>query len=63
MNFFFVVEGVKVLLEIIYGDNTKKASMSIFTSVNLYIFLASDILENIDYKSIHKQAKLIVKNQ
>lgn len=35
--------------------------MSISTSVNLYVFLASDILENVNYKQVHKQAKLIIK--
>lgn len=62
-EFFFVVEGGQGTIGDYIGRQSKKASMSIFTSVNLYIFLASDILENIDYKSIHKQAKLIVKNQ
>lgn len=28
----------------------------------LYVFMASDILKNISYKLVHKQAKLILKN-
>ena len=42
---------------------SKKPSMSISTSVNLYVFLASDILENVNYKQVHKQAKLIIKKK
>ena len=27
----------------------------------LYVFMASDILKNVNYKLVHKQAKLILK--
>ena len=37
--------------------------MSISTSVNIHVFLASDILENVNYKQVHKQAKLIIKKK
>ena len=62
-EFFFVVEGGPGTIGDYIWRQSKKASMSIFTSVNLYIFLASDILENVDYKAIHKQAKLITKRK
>ena len=29
----------------------------------LYVFMASDILKNVNYKLVHKQAKLILKNR
>ena len=62
-EFFFVVEGGPGTLGDFIWVQSKKPSMSISTSVNLYVFLASDILENVNYKQVHKQAKLIIKKK
>ena len=37
--------------------------MSIYAEYNLYVFMASDILENVDYKLIHKLSKQILKTK
>lgn len=62
-EFFFVVEGGPKTLGEEILRLSKKPSMSIYAEYNLYVFMASDILENVDYKLIHKLSKQILKTK
>lgn len=63
-EFFFVVG--KNLSSIFYKPLFDKAPIMVIDVPKideiLYVFMASDILKNISYKLVHKQAKLILKN-
>lgn len=63
-EFFFVVG--KNLSSVFYKPLFDKAPIMVIDVPKideiLYIFMASDILKNISYKLVHKQAKLILKN-
>jgi hypothetical protein len=59
-EFFFVVGNdlAKVIIQSYRGRYMVLQA----NDIQLYVFMASSILEDIDYKLIHKQAKLILKN-
>lgn len=63
-EFFFVVG--KNLSSVFYKPLFDKAPIMVIGVPKideiLYVFMASDILKNISYKLVHKQAKLILKN-
>lgn len=63
-EFFFVVG--KKLSSVFYKPLFDKAPIMVIDVPKigeiLYVFMASDILKNISYKLVHKQAKLILKN-
>lgn len=63
-EFFFVVG--KNLSSVFYKPLFDKAPIMVIDVPKideiLYVFMASDILKNISYKLVHKQAKLILKN-
>lgn len=63
-EFFFVVG--KNLSSVFYKPLFDKAPIMVIEVPKideiLYVFMASDILKNISYKLVHKQAKLILKN-
>lgn len=63
-EFFFVVG--KNLSSVFYKPLFDKAPIMLIDVPKideiLYVFMASDILKNISYKLVHKQAKLILKN-
>lgn len=63
-EFFFVVG--KKLSSVFYKPLFDKAPIMVIDvpkiDESLYVFMASDILKNISYKLVHKQAKLILKN-
>lgn len=64
-EFFFVVG--KDLSSVFYKPLFDKANIMVIDVPKigeiLYVFMASDILKNVNYKLVHKQAKLILKNQ
>ena len=64
-EFFFVVG--KDLSSVFYKPLFDKANIMVIDVPKideiLYVFMASDILKNVNYKLVHKQAKLIIKNQ
>lgn len=63
-EFFFVVG--KNLSSVFYKPLFDKVPIMVIDVPKideiLYVFMASDILKNISYKLVHKQAKLILKN-
>lgn len=63
-EFFFVVG--KKLSSVFYKPLFDKAPIMVIDVPKigeiLYVFMASDILKNVSYKLVHKQAKLILKN-
>lgn len=63
-EFFFVVG--KNLSSVFYKPLFDKAPIMVIDVPKideiLYVFMASDILKNISYELVHKQAKLILKN-
>lgn len=61
-EFFFVVEGGPGTLGEEICKLSQKPYMSIYAEYNLYVFMASDILENVDYKMIHKLSKKILRS-
>lgn len=61
-EFFFVVEGGPGTLGDEIWKLSQKPSMALSSpEYCLYIFMASDILETVDYKMVHKLAKQILK--
>lgn len=64
-EFFFVVG--KDLSSVFYKPLFDKANIMVIDVPKideiLYVFMASDILKNVNYKLVHKQAKLIIKNR
>jgi len=64
-EFFFVVG--KGLSSVLYKPLFDKANIMVIDVPKideiLYVFMASDILKNVNYKLVHKQAKLILKNR
>lgn len=63
-EFFFVVR--KNLSSVFYKPLFDKAPIMVIDVPKigeiLYVFMASDILKHVNYKLVHKQAKLILKN-
>lgn len=63
-NEFFMAVGEDLAKEFIpFVKDTRYMVFNIGNELNLYIFMASSVLNKVSYKRVHKLAKTIVKNR